>query len=101
MVGTHDAQDLETLATFLLALSRADLGKLGIRGAGQIKQRGGDYIAVFDGGNVLSRPTPGGARVFRIMECAAGECEVRTMTSTSKPEFCTNHRKEFFHLDVA
>lgn len=79
-IATHDKTDMIKLGTFMLALSRADLDKLGVNGSAQIKYNKGDYIAVFDGNNVLRRATPLGAILFREICCS--ECHERSLSAT-------------------
>lgn len=100
IIGCHQSDDVELLGTFLLALSRADFNKLGVRGNCEIIFKSGDYIAIFNGGNIVRRPTISSALVFRQFSCAAG-CGKPTLSTTSKAEFCQEHRVEFLELDEA
>lgn len=100
-IGTHDTDDMVKLGTFMLALARADLSKLGIQGNAAVKYSHGDYVAVFDGGNVIRRPRPNGALLFRESKCPIPECTEKTLNSGSKREFCKKHAREIYCLDEA
>lgn len=93
-IAVHDKDDLATLGSFLVALANTDLDKLGIKGGGKIEYRKRDYVAIFDGGNIVRRATRRGTHCFREFKCPISECDQRVLNNESSPRFCTEHRAE-------
>jgi hypothetical protein len=101
VVSPDDKQDLERLATFLLALSRTNLEQRGVRGSGRVVPRGKDYAAVFDGGITLHRATAAGSVLLRQTACPVDGCGVKTFSTTREPEMCQPHWNEMHCEEVA
>lgn len=92
-----DQEDMRLLGTFMLALSRTDLSRFGVKGAAVIEYHSGDYWLKFEGGFVIARPTKTGALLFHRAKCPC--CTVTTWSSNFKAAFCTEHRNDLLDLN--
>lgn len=99
IIGGHDVQDMEKLASFLVALSLTNMERLGVRGNGTIRLYRGHYALVADNGALVGGANPGSAGLMRCHVCMIEDCYKETWNFDSRPAFCQDHKVEFLILD--